>query len=455
MRLVFAYVAALFRRKGKLILALLGIFIFLLIGAWQFKNNLVKNTLVQGVVGTYQEKDFPVQLTHLVSEPLISLDKSGLPRKNLVENWEVNSNATEYKFFLKKDLYWTDGTKVKSSDIALMIPDVEISYPDDDTIFFKIADSFSPFPTLLTKPILKKDTQIGIGPYEIKQVKKDGLFASRVHLSPKDKQLPEITIKFYPSEKIARTALKLGEIETLLGLNEVGDLNGNNNIHVLSNTNYEQLVTIFYNTQDPILSDENFRLALSFLAPTIPGEIEAKTSLPTHSWAFNPEVKDYLENIDQGKVSLGKVKNGKDSTITLTATSSLAHIGERVVESWNRNGIKAVLRVESGIPQNFQALLITQNIPLDPDQYSLWHSTQQGTNISKYSSPRVDKDLEDGRKMTDLEGRKGKYQDFQKVLLDHAPATFLYYPKYNVAYLKKSEEKLNKVIKLQLPGFEN
>ena len=100
--------------------------------------------------------------------------------------------------------------------------------------------------------------------------------------------------------------------------------------------------------------------------------------------------------------------------------------------------------------QNFQALLITQKIPSDPDQYSLWHSTQSETNISKFSSPRVDKDLEDGRKISDLETRKQKYQDFQKVLLDHAPATFLYFPKYKVIYLKKIEIDLMKILDLQI-----
>jgi peptide/nickel transport system substrate-binding protein len=110
-----------------------------------------------------------------------------------------------------------------------------------------------------------------------------------------------------------------------------------------------------------------------------------------------------------------------------------------------------VLRVESGIPQNFQALLITQNIPADHDQYSLWHSTQKsGTNISRIDWPRIDKDLEDGRKITDPETRKQKYKDFQRILLDQAPAIFLYFPKYEVVYMKKAEKQLNEILPIQL-----
>src|SRR5581483_10094915 len=142
------------------------------------------------------------------------------------------------------------------------------------------------------------------------------------------------------------------------------------------------------------------------------------------------------------KVYLDKVKNPK-APIVLTATSSLENVGKQVVPAWNAQGINSSLKVESGIPQNFQALLISQDIPADPDQYSLWHSTQLETNISHESSPRVDKDLEDGRKESDIDKRKASYADFQKVLLDDSPAAFLYFPKYNVVFLKKIESGLN------------
>jgi peptide/nickel transport system substrate-binding protein len=452
MNLWFAYIFALIKRKKNFLLAVLLIFIFLIVASIFLSKELFKRTLTEGFIGTYQEKDLPETVTHLLSKSLVSLDKSGLPQKDLAEGWEVNENATEYIFTLKPQLKWSDGVEVKSSDIGFSIPDVEISYPDESKIKFKIADSFSPFPTLLTKPIFRKGTLIGIGPYSINQIKKDGLFIKRLTLATSDSALPQLIIKFYPNEKIAKTAMKLGEVESLFGISELSNQVENPQIKVWSMTNFEQIVTIFYNAKDPILSDENFRLALSYMAPSIPGEEASTTSLPPASWAFNKDVKDYLDNPEAGKASLQRVKNGKDTTITLTATTLLKSVGNQVVESWRKNGINAVLSEESGVPQNFQALLITQNIPADPDQYALWHSTQLGgSNISQYTSPRIDKDLEDGRKLTDIEVRKAKYQDFQKTLLDHAPATFLYFPKYNIEYQKKSESKLTEVLKLQFP----
>ena len=53
------------------------------------------------------------------------------------------------------------------------------------------------------------------------------------------------------------------------------------------------------------------------------------------------------------------------------------------------------------------------DIPKDPDQYSLWHSTQTSTNISHLKNARIDKLLEDGRTELDQEIRKKIYLDFR------------------------------------------
>ncbi len=425
----------------------------LLILLIRFQKDIFRTSLTEGITGTYTQDNIPDIVTTLLSDSLVKIDPSGKPVPSLAQSWQVNQENTVYTFKLKPNLTWSDGTKLKSSDLNLSLPNVEVKNLDDSTIQFKLSDSFSPFPNLLKNPVFKKDTLVGTGPYQVKQMKMDSIFINKLVLSSLNKSLPQLVIRFYPNEKIAKNALRIGEVQALLGINDLSDLAQEKTLTVYGKSNFRQLVTIFYNTKDPILSDDNFRLALSFAAPSIKGETEAITSLSPNSWAFNKDVKDYLDNLTQEQTYLKKVKQGADSTITLTATTFLKDVGERVVEAWKKAGINAVLRVESGIPQNFQALLITQNIPQDPDQYSLWHSTQTQTNISKFSNPRVDKDLEDGRKTGDIEVRTQKYQDFQKTLLDHAPATFLYFPKYNVVYMKKVESQLKKILDMQLSGI--
>lgn len=417
-----------------------------------FKGSLFQASphLSEGMIGLYTQNNLPVVVTNLISSSLVVLDESGHPQPGLVSGWQVEDKATTYIFKMKSDLTWSDGTKIKSSDIKFNIPDVEVSYPDEQTIRFKLADSFNLFPTLLTSPVFKNNSLVGIGQYKVSQAQFNHSILISLTLTTGSKNLPDISFRFYPDEKTAKTAFEIGEVDSLMNISETSDLLNHPGTQVRAMKNFNKLVAIFYNTKDPVLSDKNMRKALNSAAPIIEGEERAKTSVPKLSWAYNNNVKDSSGDIDLSKSYLKKVSFGKESNIVLTTTPGLALLGEKVISSWKKAGISAVLRVESGIPQNFQALLISEPIPSDPDQYLLWHSTQSKTNLSKYASPRVDKDLEDGRKMEDLETRKDKYWDFQKVLAEDIPATFLYFPKIQVVYRKKVEDRLNQVLGLQL-----
>lgn len=410
-----------------------------------------KTTISEGIVGLYSRNNLPPSVANLISKPLVSIDRTGRPQPVLAEGWQVNNNATVYTFSLKKDLYWSDGSKAKSSDIKFNLPDVEISYPNDSTIEFKLADSFNPFPSLLISPVFKGDSLLGVGDFIVEKEELNHGLVKKLLLSPKNGNLPMVSIHFYPDERTAKTAFELGEVESLIGFSDGVSLQEQPSIEFKKITSFNKLVAIFYSTKDPILSDKNMRRALSAATPVIDGEERAKTPIPSQFWAYNTDIKESLGDPESAKNYLDKVQSGKESIITLTTVPSLASLGEKIIRGWRGSGIQAVLRVESGIPQNFQALLLSESIPSDPDQYALWHSTQDTTNLSKYSSPRVDKDLEDGRKTGDLEKRKENYLDFQKVLIDDSPATFLYFPKIQVVYRKKSEDNLNKILPLQFP----
>lgn len=406
----------------------------------------------QGVIGTYTKDNLPPQVTNLISESLVKFDKTGSPSPNLVSGWQVNSDATIFTFRLKDNLFWDDGTKMNSQDIQFNLSDVEISYPDDQSIDFKLSESFNPFPSLLTTPIFKRSSLVGIGKYKTLSTAYNRSFITIMIVDPIDKDFPLVKFIFYPDEKTAITAFELGEVQSLVGLLDYNSIKDQPSVSHKAVTNFNRLVTIFYNTQDPILSDKNFRKALSLSLPEIEGEYKAKTSIPFYSWAYNDQAKDLINDPELAKSYFSKVVKGKDENIILTTNPSLAKVGEKIIQAWRSLGVKAILRIESGIPQNFQAVLISQPIPTDPDQYSLWHSTQTKTNISKYNSQRVDKDLEDGRKINDLETRKEGYADFQKILNEDAPAAFLYFPKTNIIYRQNSGYEVERLLNIQMPN---
>ena len=421
----------------------------------QFKLNLIKqqSSIRIGLIGTYQEHDLPGELTRLVSYGLVEATAEGRISPKLVTGWEVNNDATEFKFKLKDNLRWSDNTQVKADDLEFAIPNTKVTFPNSKTIQFNLAEAYSPLPSLLIKPVFKKGGGlIGIGAYNVTKIEKSRIFITKITLKPNDSKMPIIYVRFYPNEKVAITGFNLGEVEVLMGLSNPNDIPQNSLISNKSKVDYSKIVTILFQTTDPLLRNRSLRQALFYEAPRISGEQSADNPYPSNFWAYNPDAKKYLQSPEEAKAALERAKSQMSDSqlhaeLILTAIPNLEQTGKEIAAAWKKLGFDVKLRLESGIPQNFQALLITQSIPIDPDQYFLWHATQTKTNLTKYDSKRADKDLEDGRKIISEDDRKAKYFDFQKALLEDAPAAFLYFPKYNTVYLKKVEPFINQIIK--------
>ena len=79
-------------------------------------------------------------------------------------------------------------------------------------------------------------------------------------------------------------------------------------------------------------------------------------------------------------------------------------------------------------PGDFDAVVMGWGLGLDPDQYSIWHSSQQKPgqfNFIGYNNPAVDKLLEHGRLEFDPEKRMQIYHEFAKVLYEDSPLVYL------------------------------
>ena len=65
---------------------------------------------------------------------------------------------------------------------------------------------------------------------------------------------------------------------------------------------------------------------------------------------------------------------------------------------------------------------------LEPDQFGIWHSSQQKPgqfNFIGYSNPKVDQLLEQGRREFDPDKRMQLYHQFAEVLYDDSPIVYL------------------------------
>ena len=121
--------------------------------------------------------------------------------------------------------------------------------------------------------------------------------------------------------------------------------------------------------------------------------------------------------------------------IKLASNRDLENTANLVAQAWRTIGIPTQVEISDMPTVNFDAYLTYVDLPVDPDQYALWHSTQTG-NIAGYKSFKVDKLLEEGRKTIDPQARKEIYANFAKAITEDVPVAFLFYPRVYSLYRK-------------------
>ncbi len=441
--LLHAYI----KRYQIRIFATIVILFLVIFAAYKTIPNVIRSNIITiGYVGSYNLQTLPSEVLSLATQPLISKDANGRGVPALASHWTVSEDGKTYIVFLKDNLQWHDGSVVEAKDISLAIKNVDIAALNNKTIQFKLPNPIASFPLALDIPVFKASTFYGTGEFRIVDLNQIGDVIKKITLHPKDSSLPRVEIKFYPTEQQAVYALKIGEIK-VLAVSNVKELEKWPNLNVKKEVDAQKLVSVFYNTSDSLLSSRDLRQALSYAITkdTFDGQ-DAITPIAFTSWAYNPNVKKYEFNQAKAKELFAKAE-AKNKTITLSYMPGLKTIAQGIKDDWSYLGLNIILKEEKGIPKDFQALLAVDQIPTDPDQYTLWHSTQKTTNITNYANVKIDKLLEDARVAQKEDERKALYQDFQRFLVDDAPATFLYYPyKYMVNY-KNVENLLAKLPK--------
>ncbi|OGE10865.1 hypothetical protein A3A60_02700 [Candidatus Curtissbacteria bacterium RIFCSPLOWO2_01_FULL_42_26] len=442
--LIGAYIARYKLRLISLFLVII-IVIVLAIKIWPLVTR--SNVVSIGYVGSYTIENIPSLVLSLATNSLISYDESGKPAASLASNWTVSDDGKTYIVFLKDNLRWHDYSAVTAQSISIAITDVEINAINNKTLEFKLPNPISSFPQTLTRPVFKADTFYGTGEFRIIKISQVGSVVKKILLHSPNHQLPKVEIKFYPSEQQLLEAIKIGEVKsaTILDLQELDTWP---NLSIEKSQDNSQIVTIFINNSDGLLSSKELRQALAYAIDksALDGHL-ANGPIPPNNWAYNTSIKNYDYNLAKAK-ELIKKSEAKNIKITLSTTSELKEVAKNIQKNWQDIGIEVEIKEEKNVPENFQALLAIDKLSPDPDQYSLWHSTQIGTNITNYKNVKIDKLLEDARATSDEKARKQLYEDFQKFLVEDEPAIFLYHPyRYKVTY-KNAQDLLSKLPKM-------
>ncbi|NTU74233.1 hypothetical protein HGB07_08925 [Candidatus Roizmanbacteria bacterium] len=398
-------------------------------------NNLSNRKQVVGMVGSYEVNDLPESILSKISNGLIYIDDKGDIMPAISNSWEVLNDGKEYRFHIRDNLFWNDGKKFTTADISYGFKDIIVSKIDSHLIVFKLKKPLPIFPTYLTKPIVKYPLDGVAGLYRVERSKITSGKINEIYLTPNKKDLPVLIYKFYDNETKMINAYKLGEInEMTISKKSVADIFGKwNNTKVEQSIDYSQLMTMFFNMNNQLLKQKDIRQAIVQAINESrydrSGQ-KATSPIPPISWAYNPNLKIITYNPELSEKILKKSGEGTQAaTLNINTFYDYIDIAEAIRDDLAKVGVQSKVNIQSFSQSNqFDILLAFWKVPVDPDQYYFWHSSQTQGNITGYNNVKVDLLLERGRDTVVVEDRKKIYFDFQKIMLDDMPAHFLYFP---------------------------
>ncbi len=314
---------------------------------------------------------------------------------------------------------------------------------------------------------------VGTGPYKLIKLQKDqlGRIISANLIADSNyfgsvSLIKNIIFKFYLSEEEAVSAFNRKEVDGLLlqTAQNKNQLRGLPNSSVFSLSSF-RVYAIFTNTDNKILKDDNVRKAINYainredllnkilngegkvaIGPIPPGMSGSSPDL--EGYKYNPgKAEEILEKNGWKKNAdgiyakkLGKDKEETSLKFTIITTKSIQLVSVLIRNYLKNVGIESDFKIlslselQANIrTKNYDAILIGESYTGIIDPYVFWHGAaikDPGLNLSLYSNKKVNKILEEARQITDPVKRALKLEEFQKLVLNDAPAVFLYSPNY-------------------------
>ncbi len=443
---------------------------------------------VKSVNPLYPDNSATEDITSLVFSGLTKINGSRELVPDLAEKWEISADRKIYTFYLKPNLSWQDGTKLTTKDIAFTIsrvqnPDTRSPYAvnwngvkyeviDDNTIKFNLPTSYGNFLVNTTLGILPihilesvkpanlrsyefNQRPVGSGPYKLDLLEVD---STVINLVANDKyyvhepHIPKIRIVLFQSSQEMQDALTRKQVDAISSVPPgdvatIAKIEGVNNYKL----GLPAYVGAFFNLRSPALANPDLRKALAYatnrqaiIDNILHGEAaQAYYPIPAGYSGFNPSALKYETNETKAQDYFNKSAVSKTNLRMVTLNNSVyENVANALADSWRKLGLNIEVITASSVElqqnyirsRNYDILLYGQNLGLDSDVYSFWHSSQvddPGLNISAYKNPEVDKLLESGRLAKDSDYKATRYSSFVEAWAKDVPAVIIYSPYYN------------------------
>lgn len=338
------------------------------------------------------------------------------------------------------------------------------------------------------KPEIKLDPamNVGSGPYVFEEWKTHENITLRrndKYWNKDSKVNPayaeKLIYRVVPDRSAAVTALKNGELDFMEYVPPIKfeeEVDTNRTPHLAKRTYESQAYTyIGWNAARPALSDKRVRRALSHLVDrdALMKQILRGIAKPINSPIY-PQSKEYdnsIQAIDynpaKAKALLAEAGWGDsdndgyldkmiDGRRTDLAFSFLLNSGNEareqialiVTDECKKVGIKVSIQklewavfLENLRTRKFDAYIGSWvNDPIPSDPYQLWHSSQadnKGSNYVGFRNKRADELMELNRTEFDETKRKEYMHEFQRIVVEEQPYTFLWMPLFPAVYNRR------------------
>lgn len=398
----------------------------------------------------------------------------------LAERWEHSDDYTEWKFYLRKDVKWHDGTLTTAHDVKFTMdllknPDVgdwrhvdtTVEVIDDFSLIFRYKQPkiYVWYQTFYPKHLLEEldpkkfwewdfwKQPVGNGPY--RYVRHMPGVMSEVEVNPdfygNKPKIERVVFKFLNEPSL--TELLSGNVDALdVPRNFLFMLPKNNNFCSYHSWN-PAFIFIYWNHKNPLFKDVEIRKALTMainreelavvvnypegvpLFDVVMTRRQFRKEQYPEPIPFDPEkAQDILEasgwldsDGDGIRDRNGKkfqftaiVRGGVDNKIPVYVQSQFRKIGIRMEI---QNMIKKIARARIDEGQFEAVFSLTSTSTTNPIS---GHLKMFGQNApSGYSNPEISELLDLAAKTIDVEKKDDLYQKIQQIMIKDVPSTFL------------------------------
>jgi len=426
------------------------------------------------------------------------------PVPELAKSWDLSEDGLTYTFHLEEDVYWTDGEPFTSEDVKFTFENITIPYhprgaatfggiefeaPDEHTFVMKLKNSYAPlinYFTLWYVGIMPKhlyegtdilnnphnwEDPVGTGPFMLDEWVKGShikLVRNPNYWREDEPYLDSVIFKIIPDTSSRLLAFENHEIDyvpLMIPNTELVRLNETDGINVVSCGAFGSMHTIQNNLDNEYLSDIRVRKAIAYAIDkdqfnelVLDNLFKVATGpLPSTSWAYNPDVEKYEQNItlanrlldeagyprgpDGNRFSLRMIigTTGRDKGVPEMEImrSQLSEVGiDLQLEVYDEATTTQMVSMERDFDMYLIAGLSTAP---DPNMISGYlHSNRilkddpiPGLyNVMDYNNSRVDELFEMGKVETDVEKRKEIYGELQEIVVNELPCYYLIEDQY-------------------------